>query len=816
MKALFAGWAFLVLVAENKGLCQVTSVAHQRWSLRSPEVQWSLRAQGWEQWLPLRSSQSSTKGGMEMTDAGPSGSVVMDLFQQGKIPHPYWGRNAETLGWVSDCTWVYKAEFHASNLMGDSRYLRYEPSCQLLVNGLDTYASVFLNGEPLGNFSNPHRTYCLNLFAKDKVSGKVKSFLKSGVNELLIVLKPPLPEVAKQAMREPYPLPGGVWLHSRKAAYQFGWDWAKAMPSVGITGRIEMVASTNPPGRKQIPLRIRTLGLDNHNRMARLRVEGLEAWDLIGSGIKGLQWSLQGQGWSAEGTPNHPEFELRDPRLWWPVGMGDPTLHHALFVLKDINGKVVLEDSLRFGIRTVQLLQEPDSLGRSFQIRINGQYCYIRGANWVPHDLWPLMADTASTFRLLDLALDAGMNLIRIWGGGHYASDALMDLCDRKGMMVWQDFAYACAMFPTDTAFLAEAKAEAQEQILRLRQHPSLILWCGNNEVEEGWHNWGWVKAMNYTSADSAAVWRAYARFFHGELPALIAQLDGDRPYHPSSPTNGWGREQAYKEGDVHQWAVWWGMKPFKHYAQKVGRFVSEFGFQGFPTRQCMQEYGWDSFRDLNDSVLRTHQNHPRGFETIEEYLRRDYLGPYARLADTATAQDWVYWSGMLQADAMDEAIRAQRGNAPWCSGSIIWQLNDAWPVVSWSLVDYTLERKPAWYAVRRVYAENLPPRMAGYPDTAWHWPCSHQGVKVRIDSLGPHSGKLIIESKVPLHRLWLEGDGLTMEDNSLDLEAHREYRLGFGGAWSAGASITLESFCPSNHGVDRFAIPIPFTSSPK
>jgi beta-galactosidase/beta-glucuronidase len=170
----------------------------------------------------------------------------------------------------------------------------------------------------------------------------------------------------------------------------------------------------------------------------------------------------------------------------------------------------------------------------------------------------------------------------------------------------------------------------------------------------------------------------------------------------------------------------------------------------------------------------------------------------------------------MLQADAMDEAIRAQRGNAPWCSGSIIWQLNDAWPVVSWSLVDYTLERKPAWYAVRRVYAENLPPRMAGYPDTAWHWPCSHQGVKVRIDSLGPHSGKLIIESKVPLHRLWLEGDGLTMEDNSLDLEAHREYRLGFGGAWSAGASITLESFCPSNHGVDRFAIPIPFTSSPK
>ncbi|MFM7913404.1 MAG: glycoside hydrolase family 2 protein, partial [Bacteroidota bacterium] len=243
--------------------------------------------------------------------------------------------------------------------------------------------------------------------------------------------------------------------------------------------------------------------MGDHNRIARLRVEGLETWDLAGMGSKGLQWSLQGQGWSAEGTLDHPEFELRNPQLWWPVGMGEPSMHHALLVLKDKGGKVLLKDSLHFGIRTVHLLQDPDSMGRSFQFRINGQYCYFQGANWVPHDLWPLMSDTASTFRLLDLALDAGMNLIRIWGGGHYASDALIDLCDRKGMMVWQDFAYACAMFPTDTAFLAEAKAEAQEQILRLRQHPSLILWCGNNEVEEGWHNWGWVKAMNYSSADS-------------------------------------------------------------------------------------------------------------------------------------------------------------------------------------------------------------------------------------------------------------------------------------------------------------------------
>jgi beta-mannosidase len=741
---------------------------------------------------------------------------MVDLFQQGEIPHPYWGRTAEALGWVSDCTWVYKAEFHASNLMGDSKYIRYEQSSLLLLSGLDTYASIDLNGHTLGEFSNPHRSYLLNLFGLDKVQGKLKSFLKPGLNELTIVLKPPLPEVARLAARAPYPLPGGVWLHSRKAAYQFGWDWARALPSVGIAGRIELVAAANPAKSIRPPLRVRTLGLRNHNQIACMRIEGLDELGIESKESHRLSWFLQGQGWSAQGTLENPEFELRNPQLWWPVEMGDPCIHHAQFILRDLNGKPLFQDSLRFGIRTVQLLQEPDSLGRSFQFRINGQNCYIQGANWVPHDLWPMMSDTVRTGRLLDLALESGMNMLRIWGGGHYASDALMELCDRKGMMVWQDFAYACAMFPTDTAFLAEAKAEAEEQILRLRSHPSLMLWCGNNEVEEGWHNWGWVKEMNYAPSDSAAVWQAYARFFHRELPALIARLDGERPYHPSSPSNGWGRDIAYREGDVHQWAVWWGMKPFRQYGQKIGRFVSEFGFQGFPTRRCMKEYGWDRFGHLNDSVLRMHQNHPRGFETIAEYLRRDYLGPFARLADSAAALDWVYWSGMLQADAMEEAVRAQRGYAPWCSGSIIWQLNDAWPVVSWSLVDYSLERKPAWYAVRRVFGKALPPRIAAYPDTAWHWPCSQQGLKVRIDSLAQNLGKVIVESKIPLHRLWLEGDGLTFEDNSLDLDAHKEYHIGFQGDYESRTSVTLESFCPAVHGVDRFTVQIPFSSSPR
>jgi beta-mannosidase len=463
----------------------------------------------------------------------------------------------------------------------------------------------------------------------------------------------------------------------------------------------------------------------------------------------------------------------------------------------------------------VELIQDPDSIGRTFYFRINGRYCYIKGANWVPHDLWPMVSDTVRTHRLLDLALKGGMNLIRVWGGGHYASDGLMDFCDRKGLMVWHDFAYACAMFPTASDFVEEAKAEAQEQVLRLRHHPSLILWCGNNEVEEGWQNWGWVNAMNYSPSDSAAVWHAYTRFFHHELPAMLSKLDRDRPYHPSSPSNGWGREVAYREGDIHQWSVWWGMQPFKAYAQKVGRFVSEFGFQGFPSRKCMRDFQWDQFSSLGDTVLRFHQNHPRGFETIEEYLRRDYLGPYGSLADSADDHDWVYWSGMLQADAMDEAIRAQRSHAPWCSGTIIWQLNDAWPVVSWSLVDYSMQPKPAWYAVRRVFDTNLPPQITGFPDTAWHWPCSHQQIGYRFERNAKDSTNLILVSKVPVHRLWLEGEGLTFEDNSLDLAPNQEYRIRMSGLSPFCTSMTLESFCPSLHGVDRWELPIPVSSRP-
>ncbi|MFM9061257.1 MAG: glycosyl hydrolase 2 galactose-binding domain-containing protein [Bacteroidota bacterium] len=760
---------------------------------RSPAVQWTFQAKGWSRWLPAEN--------------GPRGSVTMDLLRNGVIPDPYRGGNAPKIAWISDCTWVYRAVFDVTILLGDTKFLQYADDLALVMRGVDTYGSLWLNGRRLLNFQNPHRTYTVRLPDPHKPSTPNSPFLVSGHNTLEWVLEPPLARVQILTERSRLPLPGGPWLHSRKAAYQFGWDWARAMPSVGLSGPLTLqVMGDSIVGLMRQGLYVRTLALDSLHRWARLD------W---GGGLSGDQdprgrWHLQAEGVDASGGPESRMMVMNNPPLWWPNGMGEPRLVHGLLTLTDQEGRIRIQDSVHFGIRQVEWVQEEDSAGRSFGFRVNGRPCFIQGANWVPTDLWPQESDTTRSAMLLDRAVEAKLNMLRVWGGGHYASDDWMNRCDRLGLMVWHDFAYACAMFPLDSGFRAEALVEAEEQVLRLRPHPSLVLWCGNNETEEGWFNWGWVKEMGYSATDSLEVWQAYQNFFHRDLPELLRYRDADRPYHPSSPANGWGRERAYREGDVHQWAVWWGMKPFDHYTQRIGRFVSEFGFQGFPTLECMEEYGWSRFVDLNDSVLRIHQNHPRGFETIREYLCRDYWGPYADMADAATDQDWIYFSGMLQSDAMEIALRAQRNASPSCGGSLVWQWNDAWPVVSWSLLDYTGRPKPAWYAVRRVFGSSEPQLAPNGPDSLWQWPCSQGHVQGRWEPWSADSGRLVLRSTVPVHRLWLQASDVEWSDNSLDLTPFQDHVVTYKGRREALASLEIHRWCPSRHGVDRSALDFP------
>ncbi|NBW32615.1 MAG: hypothetical protein EBR22_01525 [Cytophagia bacterium] len=773
----------------------------QVFDLRGNDVKWTFQAQGWNQWLPAT--------------GGPLGSVTWDLVRNGILPNPYIGKNALEADWVGDCTWVYRADFDVTNLLGDSRFMRYGHDLALVMSGVDTYGSLWFNGNPLATFENPHRTYTVRLPLHSSKSIEKVPALETGRNILEWILEPPLPRVQRDANRSSLPIPGGLWLHSRKAAYQFGWDWARAMPSVGLSGALTLqIMGDSVLRRLRQGLHIRTLALDSAHRWARMEWVG---GDTGLDSLKGWRWDLQGDQFHAGGGLDSRRFVIENPPLWWPAGMGQPTLTQAFFTLFDADGRIRLKETLRFGIRLVEWVQEVDSGGKSFGFRVNGKDCYIRGANWVPHDLWPLETDTARNIDLLNKAVQANLNLLRVWGGGHYASEDWMNRCDQLGLMVWHDFPYACAMFPLDTDYREEALAEVQEQVIRLRKHPALMLWCGNNETEEGWFNWGWVKEMRYSTVDSLRVWQAYQNFFRHDLPRIIQQWDEGRPYHPSSPANGWGRDVAYREGDVHQWAVWWGMKPFRHYGQRIGRFVSEFGFQGFPTLECMQEYGWDRFAHLNDSVLRIHQNHPRGFETIREYLCRDYLGPYSQRADTASDLDWVYWSGMLQSDAMEYAIRAQRHATPRCGGSIVWQWNDAWPVVSWSLLDYTARPKPAWFAVRRAFAPGLEGVQGGLTDSMWHWPCTMDQITYRWEPVSVDSGRLILRSSVPVHRLWLQSPGLAWDDNSFDLKPHTDCSVPYKGSIHDVQSIEIHRWCPSKHGVDRSLLPFskPLTKQP-
>jgi beta-mannosidase len=289
--------------------------------------------------------------------------------------------------------------------------------------------------------------------------------------------------------------------------------------------------------------------------------------------------------------------------------------------------------------------------------------------------------------------------MLRVWGGGVYADDAFYELCDEKGILVWQDFMFACAMYPGDDPFMENVRQEVIDQATKLGSHPCIALWCGNNEVDEGWKNWGWQDQYKYSFKDSAQIWNDYIRLFHVLIPSTLDSLGIDTSlYVPSSPSIGWGHRESMLQGDSHYWGVWWGMEPFAIYKAKTGRFMSEYGFQGMPGKTVSQAiFDGDTF-NLSSAKLKAHQKHGKGFETINEYLQRDYRMP-------RSYEQYAYVSQLLQADGMKTAIEAHRASEPRCMGTLYWQLNDCWNAVSWSSIDYSGTWKALHYTVKRCYA---------------------------------------------------------------------------------------------------------------
>jgi beta-mannosidase len=607
--------------------------------------------------------------------------IHLDLLENHLIPDPYYGENENLNTWIDTTIWIYKTSFNISKHQLNNRDVR------LVFEGLDTYANVFINGKLLAKTENMFLQYQFS----------IKELLKLGKNEIVVEFEPALLKADLLYNKLPYKLPSDARAVVRKSPYMFGWDWGLNIPSCGIWKPVK-INFYEAPTIKNVQLH--QLKLNHAAALMKLDVEldtnyGNEEISFIVKDKSGV--AIFDSIYDLSGVANNVVFDIDNPKLWWPNGYGEQYLY-TINVNLISQGKHIETKTWRFGLRNISLVQKQDSIGKSFYFEVNRKQIFAKGTNIIPFDHFPSNVDIDKYKYYLQKAKSANMNMVRVWGGGVYESDDFYKLCDEMGLLVWQDFIFAGNMVTGDSTFVTNVKKEVTQQILRLRNHPSLALWCGNNEISEAWNNWGWQKQFNISKEDSTIIIHDYNKLFKNQISSIVDKLDSGRYYHPSSPTTGWGRRESLTQGDIHYWGVWWGMKPLDEYKNHTGRFVSEFGFQGMPSISTLQKYTPDSQLYIGSPILKAHQKHTRGFETIDEYLKRDY-------DSFKNIEKYIFASQLLQARAMRIAIESQRKQMPVCQGSLVWQLNDTWPVVSWSLIDYERNPKPAYYQIKHSFS---------------------------------------------------------------------------------------------------------------
>jgi len=629
----------------------------------------------WDEWIFTREGEG------DFYKASVPGCIHTDLLANELIEDPFFGDNESELQWVGESNWTYIKYF----IPNESIFKK--DNISIIFEGLDTYADVYLNDSLILKADNMYRKWEID----------IKGILQKYENILVVNFLSPLEINKSRAAELSYSLPDER-VFTRKAPYQFGWDWGPEFVTCGIWKpvyfrawddfRIERV-HIDHGDIDEIPLPVKVnvwiesdksqsvnLKIFNDDNNEDLKLQAIEL-------IAGMNKVVI-------------DTHIDDPELWWPAGLGTQKMY--TFRTEVSAGSGSDEASSRFGIREIELVREPDEYGESFLFKVNGLAVFMKGANYIPQDNFLTRVNKDKYENLLNKAIDANMNMLRVWGGGIYENDIFYDLCDEKGILVWQDFMFACAMYPGDENFLESVEQEAIDNVSRLSNHPSIALWCGNNEIDEGWHNWGWQKQLGYSPEDSAGIWRDYLEVFHKILPAAVEKYDPGTIYWPSSPMTGWGRDRAYTHGDVHYWGVWWGEEPFEMYRSKVGRFVSEYGFQGMPPMETIRSFTYPDSRHLGSKAIASHQKHPRGAELIQKYMEREYMVP-------DDFEDYVYVSQVLQAEGMAEGFLSHRISQPYCMGTLYWQLNDCWPVTSWSGIDYYGNRKALHYHVKRAFS---------------------------------------------------------------------------------------------------------------
>ncbi len=601
------------------------------------------------------------------------------LYANGLIENPMTASHEKQLQWIDQQSWTFSTSFKTRSEWFNQAHV------ELVFDGVDTYARVYLNDSLLFFADNMFRSW-----RKD-----IKPLLNKDANHLRVVF-PPIDSIQNQKLTEYGVELPEVRAFTRKAAYQSGWDWSPVYRTVGIWRPLrlefwnELLFRDAAVLTQKIEPELAELSLEivlhsETNRALKLQ--------LLHNGRKLIEKPVQLQfGQNSLSIP----FEVSNPQLWWPNGSGKQEIYTFSLKLFDGNQEVV-QQQIKAGIRTIQLVQQEDRFGKSFAFVVNGEEMYALGANYVPEDNFPVNTAEARTRRLLEDAAAVNMNMLRVWGGGYYQPDYFYEICDSLGLMVWQDFMFANSLYPNDSHFLENVSAEAEEQLVRLRKHPSLALWCGNNEVDEGMKNWGWQKQFGWTDDQQKKLEKGYDTLFNQLLNDKVISLHPTVAYWPSSPSIGWGHPESLLSGDAHYWGVWWGEQAFEVYRKKVGRFNSEFGFQALPDMATLNYIAADSV-SLQSADLLAHQKHPRGMQLIAQYMQRDFPVP-------AVFSDYVYVSQLVQAYGIGMAIEAQRISKPKSMGTLFWQLNDSWPAISWSSVDYFGRWKALHYQLDRLYS---------------------------------------------------------------------------------------------------------------
>lgn len=621
------------------------------------------------------------------------GCVHTDLFALGKIADPFYAQNERDQQWVEACDWDYETTFAADDDLLARRRV------DLVFDGLDTYADVMLNGTLVLHADNMFRPWRV----------EVTAHLVPGANRLAIRFRSPVLAVRAAYDALGYALPASndqgkpmVSMLARKAPYHYGWDWGPRFVTSGVwrPARLEGWDDARIDDVHVVQTELTT-------ERARLRVR---ATVMATGGVDAtLTVAVGGEPASRVDASMKPglgeidvEVAIERPERWWPNGLGRAHLYDLEVVLA-IDGAPVDARRVRVGLRTVEVIHREDADGKSFTVCVNGAPTFMKGANHIPLDNF-LPRVSAERYRaLLTAAAAANMNMVRVWGGGVYEDDRFYDLCDELGILVWQDFMFACSMYPTDDAFADSVRQEAIANVKRLRNHPCLALWAGNNEIEVAWQRWGWKAKFGLSEEAEREIWNGYERIFHHLLPIVLAEYDPSRFYTRSSPSANDDRVAPDTRGfgDMHYWGVWHAEKPYSEYAHNISRFMSEYGFQSFPEIATVARYATPADFRIDSPVMLAHQRHPRGNELVGIYMERDFRTP----RDFASL---LYVSQVLQAIIIQYAAEAHRRKMPYCAGSLYWQLCDCWPVASWSGIDSFGQWKALHHFARHFFAPVL------------------------------------------------------------------------------------------------------------